>query len=95
MEIIVCIARVPDVAESEIEIGSDGRLIEDDLAYDINEWDNFAVEAALQLREQFDGNVLAVTVGNEVLAHCTEHPVPEDAVIWYIRKVMSIVPMSM
>jgi electron transfer flavoprotein beta subunit len=65
MEIIVCIARVPDVAESEIEIGPGGRLVEDDLVYDINEWDNFAVEAALQLRERFDGNVLAITVGDE------------------------------
>lgn len=64
MEIIVCIARVPDVGESEIEIDA-GRLVEDDLVYGINEWDSFGVEAALQLREQFDGNVLALTVGGE------------------------------
>lgn len=66
MDIIVCVARVPDVAEADIEIAPDGRGIEEqDLAWGINEWDNFAVEAALRLHEEHGGTVTVMTVGDE------------------------------
>ena len=48
MEILVCVKRVPDTAENEIEVNSDGSDIErDDLVYSVNEWDNYAVEEAI------------------------------------------------
>jgi electron transfer flavoprotein beta subunit len=66
LEIIVCIKRVPDVSEAEIEIGSDGRsLVDSDLEYDVNEWDNFAIEAAVRLKEAHGGRVTAITIGGE------------------------------
>ncbi len=66
MEIIVCIKRVPDLSEADIEIGRDGLSLDDaDLDYDVNEWDNFAIEAAVQLKEQHGGRVTAITVGDE------------------------------
>ncbi|MEJ2546535.1 MAG: electron transfer flavoprotein subunit beta/FixA family protein [Gemmatimonadota bacterium] len=66
MEIIVCIKRVPDLSEAEIEIGRDGvSLVDDDLDYDVNEWDNFAIEAAVRLKEEHGGRVTAMTVGDE------------------------------
>ncbi|MFH0946763.1 MAG: electron transfer flavoprotein subunit beta/FixA family protein [Planctomycetota bacterium] len=66
MEIIVCVKQVPDVAEAEIEIDRGGKAIETgDLTYGTNEWDTFAIEAAVQLKEQHGGRVTAVTVGNE------------------------------
>ncbi len=66
MDIIVCIKRVPDLAEAELEIDADGRGLEDDdLDFDINEWDDFAVEAAVQLKEKHGGKVTAITVGDE------------------------------
>ena len=66
MEIIVCVKRVPDTAELEVEIDRSGTGIEErDLAYGINEWDNFAVEAALNLKEEHGGKVTAITVGGE------------------------------
>jgi electron transfer flavoprotein beta subunit len=66
VEIIVCIKRVPDLSEAEIEIGRDGvSLVDDDLDYDVNEWDNFAIEAAVQLKEEHGGRVTAMTVGDE------------------------------
>jgi electron transfer flavoprotein beta subunit len=50
MEILVCVKRVPDTAENEIEVNSDGSDIErDDLVYSVNEWDNYAVEEAIQI----------------------------------------------
>ena len=66
MDIIVCVKRVVDVSETEVAIDPSGReLLDDDLVYDINEWDNFAIEAALQLKEQHGGSVTAITVGAE------------------------------
>jgi electron transfer flavoprotein beta subunit len=66
MEILVCVKRVPDTAENEIEIKSDGSGIEeDDLVYSVNEWDNYAVEEAIQIRDKVGGTVTVVTVGDE------------------------------
>jgi electron transfer flavoprotein beta subunit len=66
VEILVCVKRVPDTSESEIELNSAGNDIErDDLVYSINEWDNYAVEEALQIVDRVGGNVTVVTVGGE------------------------------
>lgn len=66
MEILVCIKRVPDTSENEIEVNRDGTDIErDDLVYSVNEWDNYAVEEAVQIRDKVGGNVTVVTVGEE------------------------------
>lgn len=65
MNVIVCIKRVPDLSEADLRIAADGRsLVEDDLDFDLNEWDTFAVEAALQLKEKHGGKVTAITVGD-------------------------------
>jgi electron transfer flavoprotein beta subunit len=66
MNILVCVKRVPDPAENEIEINRDGSDIErDDLVYSVNEWDNYAVEEAIQIRDKVGGKVTVVTVGDE------------------------------
>jgi len=66
MDILVCAKRVPDTAENEIEIKADGADIErDDLVYSVNEADNYAVEAALQIAACTGGKVTVVTVGGE------------------------------
>jgi len=66
VEILVCARRVPDTSENEIELNSAGNDIErDDLVYSINEWDNYAVEEALQIVAKAGGNVTVVTVGGE------------------------------
>jgi electron transfer flavoprotein beta subunit len=66
MEILVCVKRVPDTAENEIEIKADGSGIdEDDLVYSVNEWDNYAVEEAIRIRDAVGGTVTVVTVGDE------------------------------
>lgn len=65
MEILVCITRVPDSAENEIEVNADGDDIErDSLVYSVNEWDNYAVEEAIQIKERIGGSVTVVTVGD-------------------------------
>ncbi len=66
MEILVCIKRVPDTSENEIEVNRDGTDIErDDLVYSVNEWDNYAVEEAIQIRDKVGGSVTVVSVGDE------------------------------
>ena len=66
MDILVCVKRVPDTAENEIEVNSDGTDIErDDLVYSVNEWDNYAVEEALQIRDKVGGSVTVISVGDE------------------------------
>ena len=66
MEILVCVKRVPDTSENEIQLNSTGNDIErDDLVYSINEWDNYAVEEALQIVARVGGSVTVVTVGGE------------------------------
>ncbi len=64
MEILVCVRRVPDTSENEIQLNAAGNDIErDDLVYSVNEPDNYAVEEALQIVDKVGGNVTVVTVG--------------------------------
>jgi electron transfer flavoprotein beta subunit len=66
MEILVCIKRVPDTSENEIAVNAEGSDIErDELVYSVNEWDNYAVEEAIRLRDEVGGSVTVVTVGDE------------------------------
>jgi electron transfer flavoprotein beta subunit len=66
VEILVCVKRVPDTSENEIQLNSAGNDIErDDLVHSINEWDNYAVEEAIQIVARVGGNVTVVTVGSE------------------------------
>lgn len=56
MKILVCIKQVPDM-ESRFQINSEGTWYSDsDLAWRMNEYDEYAVEQAVQLREQVGGD---------------------------------------
>ena len=66
MEILVCVRRVPDTSENEIELDSQGSdIAREELVYSLNEPDNYAVEEALQIRDRVGGTVTVVTVGGE------------------------------
>ncbi len=66
MEILVCVRRVPDMSENEIELDSSGKDIKrDDLVYSVNEFDNYAVEEAIRIVDKLGGNVTVVTIGDE------------------------------
>lgn len=66
MEILVCVKRVPDTAENEISVNSAGNDIErGDLVYSVNEWDNYAVEEAIQIVDRVGGNMTVVAVGDD------------------------------
>jgi electron transfer flavoprotein beta subunit len=66
MEILVCIKRVPDTSENEITVNKEGTDIErEDLVYSVNEWDNYAVEEAIRIRDKVGGTVTVVSLGSE------------------------------
>lgn len=78
MRIAVCIKRVP-VMDVKFRIAGDGKSIDETgLKYDVNDFDLWAVEAALQLREKTgDGEVAVFSIG-------------PDAVQEQIRKALSM-----
>ncbi|KPV62835.1 MAG: hypothetical protein AOA66_1188 [Candidatus Bathyarchaeota archaeon BA2] len=64
MDIIVCVKHVPETAEAEITVSPGGKSINtEDLVFDINEWDDYALEEAVLLKEKLGGAVTAITVG--------------------------------
>ena len=66
MDLIVCVKHVPETAEAEIKIDSAGKTIEKTgLVFDINEWDDYALEEAVRIKEKSGGIVTAITVGSE------------------------------
>ncbi len=63
MNIIVCIKQVPS-REAVLRINADQTWIrEEDLSFETNESDIYALEAALQLKEKFGGEVVVCTMG--------------------------------
>jgi electron transfer flavoprotein beta subunit len=75
MDTVVCVKRVPFTQEADLEIDADKKDVRKELLpFVINEWDNYAIEEAIQLKEQLGGTVTAVTVGGEddeeVLRRC-------------------------
>jgi electron transfer flavoprotein beta subunit len=66
LEIIVCVKRVPETADADISIDNTGRDIErEGLVFEINEWDNYAVEEAILLKEKYGGSVTVISLGPE------------------------------
>ena len=60
---MVAIKQVP-ARDSQLRIAGSGKWIEEaDLAYEINEPDAYALEAALQLKERYGGETIALSAG--------------------------------
>jgi electron transfer flavoprotein beta subunit len=66
MKIVVCAKQAATLGD-EVEFTDDGRSVDPDfLDFALNEWDTFATEEALQIRERLgEGEVVVVTAGNE------------------------------
>jgi electron transfer flavoprotein beta subunit len=68
MNILVCIKRVPDM-ESKFTVDADGTwYAETDLAWRMNEYDEYAVEQAVQVKEQLkEGDVTVLCIGSDAV----------------------------
>jgi electron transfer flavoprotein beta subunit len=65
MKILVCIKQVPDM-ESKFKIAADGLWYDrSDLAWRMNEYDEYGVEQAVQLKEQTGGDLTVLCIGPE------------------------------
>lgn len=62
MRIAVCMKAVVD-PQAHIELDAEGRLRAENLSYEVNEYDLYAVEEAIRLADASEGEVTAITVG--------------------------------
>ncbi len=62
MKIVVCVKEVPDM-ESKFKIVDDSKIDESQIAFKMNDFDEYAVEAGLQLKEKYGGEVIIVSSG--------------------------------
>ncbi|MGH3015405.1 MAG: electron transfer flavoprotein subunit beta, partial [Gaiellaceae bacterium] len=66
MKIVVCVKQIAALGD-EVEFTEDERDVDPDyLDHALNEWDSYATEEALRVREAGgDGEVVVVTVGDD------------------------------
>ena len=62
MEIAVCIKQVPDTTDVKIDPET-GTLVRDGVPSIVNPFDEYAVEAALRMKEALGGKVIVLTMG--------------------------------
>ncbi len=63
MRILTCLKQVPE-RDSRYRLNRDGsRVLEEDLVFETNESDLYALEEALRLKEKFGGEVAALSLG--------------------------------
>jgi len=75
MNIVVCVKRVPETADADVTIDKSGKDIDKSgLVFDLNEWDSYAIEEAIALKEKLGGTVTVLGLGgeesNETLRKC-------------------------
>jgi len=65
MNLIVLTKRVPAAQEEELRIINEGQGIDlSKVPFKVNDWDNYAVEEAVQLAEKTGGSVTAISIGD-------------------------------
>jgi electron transfer flavoprotein beta subunit len=75
MQIVVCVKRVPETSEVDLAIDKSGKDIDKSgLVCDLNEWDSYAIEEGIRLKEKYGGAVTVISLGgddtNECLRKC-------------------------
>jgi len=65
MKVVACVSQVPDTT-TRVKIGTDRRSIDPaGVTYIINPYDEFAVEAAIQLKEKNGAETYVISIGKE------------------------------
>ena len=79
MNILVCVKQVV-ARDSVLRLDPDGKWILDDgLAFEMNEPDTYALEEALRLKEKHGGEVIAITAGPERAASTVREAIAKGA----------------
>jgi electron transfer flavoprotein beta subunit len=82
LKIVACVKQVPDTA-AKVAVDS-GKVNWGDAPLVINPWDEYAVEAALRMKEAQGGTVTAITIGGESTADALKHALAmgcDDAIL--------------
>jgi electron transfer flavoprotein beta subunit len=64
MKIVATVKRTPQY-DTRMKLSSDGALVTENIQYQINPFDELGVEEALRIKEQSDGEVIALAVGDD------------------------------
>ncbi|MFA4838293.1 MAG: electron transfer flavoprotein subunit beta/FixA family protein [Candidatus Neomarinimicrobiota bacterium] len=79
MNILICVKVVPD-SDTIIKIAPDGKTIDEtNIRLAINPYDEYALEAGVQLKEKFGGEVTVISVGDENAAGVIKKCLPVGA----------------
>jgi electron transfer flavoprotein beta subunit len=79
MKIIVSVKQVP-ARDSSLRVDSSGKwLDENDLSYEMNEPDAYALEEALQLKEKLGGEVVVISAGPDRVAQTIREALAKGA----------------
>lgn len=62
MKILVCMKQVPQ-KDAPLKLNENGRWIREDISYEVNEPDAYALEEALRQKEKHGGEVVVITAG--------------------------------
>ena len=62
MKILVCMKQVPQ-KDAPLKLNEGGTWIREDVSYEVNEPDAYALEEALRQKEKHTGEVVVVTAG--------------------------------
>ena len=62
MKILVCMKQVPQ-KDAPLKLNEAGTWIREDVSYEVNEPDAYALEEALRQKEKHCGEVVVITVG--------------------------------
>jgi electron transfer flavoprotein beta subunit len=66
MNLLVFTKRVPATQEEELRIIDDGMAVDlSKVPFKVNDWDNYAVEEAVQIAEKTGGTVTAISIGDK------------------------------
>jgi electron transfer flavoprotein beta subunit len=82
LKIVACVKQVPDTA-AKVAV-ENGKVTWGDAPLVINPWDEYAVEAALRMKEAQGGTVTAITIGSETAADALKHALAmgcDDAIL--------------
>jgi len=71
LKIVVCVKQVPDSAAKVVV--ADGKITWGDAPLVINPWDEYAVEAALNMKEAHGGSVTVLSLGKEDEKEAIKH----------------------
>ena len=66
MKILVCMKQVPQ-KDAPLKLNESGTWIRDDVSYEVNEPDAYALEEALRQKEKHGGEVVVITAGPAVI----------------------------